>query len=48
MNIEHLGRAMDDLDHRIRNELPFVADVFIDVTASRAERNSRKGQKETV
>ena len=42
-NIEQLSRAMDDLDHRIRNELPFVADVFIDVTATRAERSSRKG-----
>ena len=48
MNIEQLSRAMDDLDHKIRNELPFVADVFIDVTAHGAERNSRKGRKETV
>jgi len=37
MNIEQLTRSMDDLDHRIRLALPFVADVFIDVTASRAE-----------
>ena len=46
MNIEQLSRAMDDLDHRIRRALPFVADVFIDVTASRADRGSGKGPKE--
>ena len=46
MNIEQLSRAMDDLDHRIRTTLPFVADVFIDVTAFRAEEDSRKGRKE--
>ena len=37
LNIEQLTRAMDELDHRIRAALPLVADVFIDVTASRAE-----------
>ncbi|MDQ2978079.1 MAG: hypothetical protein M3R62_02585 [Acidobacteriota bacterium] len=37
LNIEQLTRAMDDLDHRIRLALPLVADVFIDVTGSRAE-----------
>jgi cation diffusion facilitator family transporter len=37
MNIENLMRAMDDLDHKIRLALPFVADVFIDITASRTE-----------
>jgi cation diffusion facilitator family transporter len=41
LNIEQLSRAMDDLDHRIRRELPFVADVFIDVTAHRTEDDSR-------
>jgi divalent metal cation (Fe/Co/Zn/Cd) transporter len=41
LNIEQLTRAMDDLDRRIRLALPLVADVFIDVTASRAEDNSR-------
>jgi cation diffusion facilitator family transporter len=46
MNIEQLSRAMDDLDHRIRQTLPFVADVFIGVTAYRAEEDSRKGRKE--
>jgi divalent metal cation (Fe/Co/Zn/Cd) transporter len=37
MSIEDLSRAMDELDHRIRKSLPIVADVFIDVTASRIE-----------
>ena len=37
LNIEQLTRAMDDLDRRIRLALPFVADIFIDVTAHRAE-----------
>ena len=41
LNIEQLTRAMDDLDHRIRLALPLVADVFIDVTAYRAENNSQ-------
>jgi divalent metal cation (Fe/Co/Zn/Cd) transporter len=42
LNIEQLARAMDDLDRRIRFALPIVADVFIDVTANRAEDNSRE------
>jgi divalent metal cation (Fe/Co/Zn/Cd) transporter len=37
LNIEQLTRAMDDLDHTIRHALPIVADVFIDVTAYRAQ-----------
>ena len=41
MNVEQLSRAMDDLDHKIRRLLPFVADVFIDLTAKRAEDDSR-------
>jgi cation diffusion facilitator family transporter len=41
LNIEQLTSAMDDLDIRIRTALPIVADVFIDVTASRAEDTSR-------
>jgi divalent metal cation (Fe/Co/Zn/Cd) transporter len=41
MNIEQLARAMDELDHKIRLELPFVADVFIDVTARRSEEHSQ-------
>ena len=41
LNVEQLARAMDDLDHRIRAALPFVADVFIDVTAYRVEGGSR-------
>jgi cation diffusion facilitator family transporter len=42
LSIEELGRAMDDLDRRIRRELPTVADVFVDVTASRGRRESRQ------
>jgi cation diffusion facilitator family transporter len=41
LNSEQLTRAMDDLDRRIRLALPLVADVFIDVTASRAEGAAR-------
>ena len=41
LNTEQLTRAMDDLDRRIRGVLPVVADVFIDVTAYRAEDDSR-------
>ncbi|MEO8430849.1 MAG: cation diffusion facilitator family transporter [Acidobacteriota bacterium] len=37
---EQLTRAMDELDRRLRASLPLVADVFIDVTASRAEDDS--------
>jgi len=33
LEIGELSRAMDALDQQIRRELPFVADVFIDVTA---------------
>jgi len=41
MNIEKLARAMDDLDRKIRQELPVVADVYIDITATRAREHSR-------
>lgn len=41
MNIEKLTRAMDDLDRKIRQQLPVVADVFIDITANRAREHSR-------
>jgi len=41
MNIEQLAHAMDALDHKIRLAMPLVADVFIDVTANRAEEHSR-------
>jgi len=40
LDIAQLTRAMDELDRRIRGELPFVADVFIDVTAYRAGRSA--------
>ncbi len=32
LSIQQLTRAMDDLDHKIRDALPLVADVFIDVS----------------
>jgi len=34
LQIDELGRAMDELDRKIRAALPFVADVFIDVTGT--------------
>jgi len=34
LQIDELGRAMDELDRKIREALPFVADVFIDVTGA--------------
>jgi cation diffusion facilitator family transporter len=34
LNSEQFSRAMDDLDYKIRLAFPFVADVFIDVTAT--------------
>jgi cation diffusion facilitator family transporter len=37
MSIEKLTRAIDDLDHKIRLALPFVAEVFIDITANHTE-----------
>ena len=36
MNSAQLARSMDELDRKIRLALPLVADVFIDVTANRA------------
>jgi cation diffusion facilitator family transporter len=43
LKIEDLGKAMDELDHKIRKELPVVADVFIDVTSSRVEDKATEG-----
>jgi cation diffusion facilitator family transporter len=40
LNMDQLTRAMDNLDHTIRQALPIVADVFIDVTAYRDQDNS--------
>lgn len=37
LNIGALSRAMDDLDQQIRAEFPLVADVYIDVTNTRAD-----------
>ena len=33
---EELSRAMDNLDHALREASPFVADVYIDVTSHNA------------
>jgi hypothetical protein len=41
LNFEKLPRAMDDLDRKIRGELPVVADVYIDITATRPREHSR-------
>jgi cation diffusion facilitator family transporter len=41
LTVEQLGRAMDDLDQALRDTSPFVADVFIDVTAHHASELSR-------
>lgn len=35
LTIEQLSRAMDDLDHLLRETSPFVADVYIDLTSHR-------------
>jgi cation diffusion facilitator family transporter len=40
--VEALGRAMDDLDHRIREALPYVADVYVDVTARRGAEGATR------
>jgi cation diffusion facilitator family transporter len=36
LTTEELSRAMDDLDHALREASPFVADVYIDVTSHHA------------
>src|SRR5437773_9267272 len=36
LTAEELSRAMDNLDHALRDASPFVADVYIDVTSHRA------------
>jgi cation diffusion facilitator family transporter len=37
LKIEELTRAMDELDKKIRRELPIVAEAFVDVTAGRSK-----------
>src|SRR6266550_2747831 len=37
LSAAELSRAMDDLDHSLRNTSPFVADVYIDVTSHHAD-----------
>jgi len=39
-NVDDLAKEMDELDHRIKEAVPFVADVFIDVTTSQAHPRS--------
>ncbi len=39
LEVGELVRAMDELDRRIRNELPFVAEVFIDLTRGPTRRS---------
>jgi cation diffusion facilitator family transporter len=39
LDIDRLGRAMDDLDRRVREAFPYVADVFIDVTGNQQGPN---------
>ncbi|HEV7572189.1 MAG TPA: cation diffusion facilitator family transporter [Thermoanaerobaculia bacterium] len=43
LTVEQLGRAMDDLDQALRDTSPYVADVFIDVTAHHASELARDG-----
>ena len=40
LSIGQLTRAMDDLDRKIRDALPIVADVFIDITGDRIDWSS--------
>lgn len=35
--VEELARAMDDLDHQLRAASEFVADVYLDITMTRAD-----------
>jgi cation diffusion facilitator family transporter len=43
LTVEELGRAMDELDAALRETSPYVADVFIDVTAHHASELARDG-----
>ena len=45
LDIERLARAMDALDAKIRKALPFVADVYIDVTGT--DRRAGEGRERT-
>ena len=40
--IKDLAAAMDELDRKIREHLPIIADVFVDVTATRPTTNPSK------
>jgi divalent metal cation (Fe/Co/Zn/Cd) transporter len=43
LTIDELTRAMDELDHALRDAVPEVADVYIDVTAYRADTAATDG-----
>jgi cation diffusion facilitator family transporter len=40
LNSGELSQAMDELDRRVREKLPFVAEVYVDVTASTRPTNA--------
>ncbi|MCW3100942.1 MAG: cation diffusion facilitator family transporter [Chthonomonadaceae bacterium] len=40
VTVSELAAAMDDLDHRIRQEVPLVADLFVDVTAQKPDQTA--------
>jgi cation diffusion facilitator family transporter len=42
MSMEELTKAMDELDQTIREALPVIADVFIDITAHRSAESSEE------
>jgi cation diffusion facilitator family transporter len=41
LDVGQLTRAMDDLDRRVREALPYVADVFVDITGDRVRDRDR-------
>jgi len=41
LDVAELTRAMDDLDRRVREALPYVADVFVDITGHRDRDRNR-------
>ena len=41
LDVRGLTSAMDDLDRRVRDALPYVADVFVDITGDRARNPNR-------
>jgi cation diffusion facilitator family transporter len=41
LDVQGLTSAMDDLDRRVREALPYVADVFVDITGDRVQDRRR-------